>query len=105
LFSSGAERMLGYSAAEVVGKSTPTRFHLESEIATHGNELTKELGRPVQGFTVFTEIARRDRFEQRDWTYVRKDGTTLTVTLAVSPKRNAEGDVRGLLWVATDVTA
>ncbi len=105
LFSSGAERMLGYSAAEMIGKATPALFHLESEIARRGDELTKELGRPVQGFAVFTEIARRGKVEERDWTYVRKDGSTLTVSLAVSPKRTAQGDVQGFLGVATEVTA
>ena len=80
LFSSGAERMLGYSAAEMIGKETPELFHLESETSQRGDELTNELGHPVNGFAVYTEIARSGKAEERDWTYVRKDGSTLNVT-------------------------
>src|SRR5258708_6258630 len=53
VFNAGAERMLGYSAEEMVGRQTPSIFHLEAEVAARGAELSREFGRPVQGFDVF----------------------------------------------------
>jgi len=104
VFNMGAERMLGYTAEEMVGKQTPTILHLESEVIAHGSELSEEFGTPIEGFEVFVAQARRGGHEERHWTYVRKDGSHLTVNLAVTAVRNDSGDVTGLLSVALDVT-
>jgi two-component system sensor histidine kinase/response regulator len=105
IFNSGAERMLGYRADEIVGKHTPAILHLESEVNARGLELTKELGRPVSGFDVFIEKTRGGHHEVREWTYVRKYGRTLTVNLIATGCYDISGDVIGYLGVAVDVTA
>jgi PAS domain S-box-containing protein len=105
VFNQGAEQMLGYSADEMVGRQSPANIHLESEVLARGRELTKEMGKPVQGFDVFVEKARNGQHEEREWTYVRKDGQTLTVNLAVTPSYDTDGTIVGFLGVATDVTA
>ncbi len=105
VFNSGAERMLGYTAEEMVGKHTPAVFHLESEILERGRELTQELGRPVQGFEVFNAKARDGQPEERIWTYVRKDGSQLPVQLTVSYAYDASGKVIGRVGIAKDYTA
>jgi two-component system sensor histidine kinase/response regulator len=105
VFNSGSEQMLGYTSEEMVGKLTPALFHLESEAMARGRELTEELGRPVQGFDVFAEKAREGHHEEREWTYVRKDGTYLTVNLVVTAQRDSEHRIVGFLGVAMDVTA
>lgn len=51
VFNSGAEKMLGFTAEEIVGKKTPAVFHLESEVEAYGKQLTEELGRPIRGGT------------------------------------------------------
>jgi PAS domain S-box-containing protein len=104
VFNSGAERMLGYRTGEMVGKQTPQAFHLESEVAARGQELSARCQRPVQGFDIFVENARSVGFEEREWTYVRKDGAHLTVSLSVTIVRNLEGTTTGYLGVATDIT-
>ena len=104
LFNTGAERMLGYTAVEMIGK-TPQVFHLESEVVARGIELTREFGRPVRGFDAFVEAARRGDHEEREWTYVRKDGSHIRVLLSVTSKRDADGTVNGFLGIATDITA
>jgi len=104
VFNSGAERMLGYRAGEMVGKQTPQAFHLEAEVTARGKELSAKCQRPVQGFDVFVENARSSGFEEREWTYVRKDGAHLTVSLSVTIVRNLEGTTTGYLGVATDIT-
>jgi len=102
-FNSGAERLLGYSAEEMMDK-TPVFYHLESEITQRGRELTKELGYPVEGFEVLTAYAKKSGHETREWTYVRKDGSHLIVTIAVTPVCNDAGETTGFMGVATDVT-
>ncbi|HTZ22260.1 MAG TPA: PAS domain S-box protein, partial [Opitutaceae bacterium] len=104
VFNSGAEKMLGYPAEEMVGKQTPQAFHLESEVVRRGEELSAKCQRPIRGFDVFVENARSGGFEEREWTYVRKDGVHLTVNLSVTLVRNREGVATGYLGIATDIT-
>jgi len=104
-FNSGAERMLGYSAREMVGKQTPLIIHLESEVKARGRELTGELGYPVEGFEVFVVHARRGEYEEREWTYVKKDGQHITIDLIVTSVKDAEGQIIGFLGIAIDITA
>jgi PAS domain S-box-containing protein len=104
VFNAGAERMLGYSAAEIVRHATPVDIHLPSEIEARGRELSRECGRTIAGFDVFVEPARHGRHDERDWTYVRKDGSRLTVSLVVTSQRDADGRLTGFLGVARDIT-
>ncbi|GEM_PF-1384934 len=105
VFNKGAERMVGYRAEEMVGKQTPAILHLECEVIAHGKRLSKEFGYPVEGFHVFVERARRGGYDEQEWTYVKKDGTQITVMLAVTAVLDADGGVAGFLGVATDVTS
>jgi len=102
VFNRGAERLLGYSSEEVVGRATPALIHDADEMRARGEELTKETGTPVDGVAVFTHpIALR---KPREWTYVRKDGDYVTVSLIVTAMRGDDGTVFGYLGVAHDVT-
>jgi PAS domain S-box-containing protein len=103
VFSRGAERMLGYAASELVGRQTPSILHLPGEIETLGREMSAQLGRPVEGFDVFAELAQQGAPQERDWTYVRRDGSHLSVTLVVSPLHE-HGTLVGYLGVAKDIT-
>ena len=104
LFNPGAERMLGYSADEVVGKATPVLFHLKEEIEARGRDLSVESGRPIEGFEVFVAPARAGGYDVREWTYVQKGGQRITVYLTVTAARGPGGEVTGFLGVAVDVT-
>lgn len=104
LFNSGAEHLLGYQAHEVVGRQSPALFHLESEVLARGAELSAERGHVVEGFAVFTEIARREGAESRQWTYLHKDGSRRQVLLTVSLLYDAEGQLNGYLGIATDIS-
>ncbi|MBL7649855.1 MAG: PAS domain S-box protein [Candidatus Hydrogenedentes bacterium] len=105
VFNRGAERMLGYSEAEMVGKCTPALIHAKHEVEARGRELSAELGYEVSGFNVFVAIPSVEGSELREWTYVRKNGTTLTVSLVVTAIRSDEGAITGFLGIAVDVTA
>jgi PAS domain S-box-containing protein len=104
VFNSGAERMLQYQAAEMIGLADPLMLHLESEIASRSRELSTLCGRPVEGLETLTYAAKQGEFTVRECTLVRKDGSRLTVSLSVTAIRNTRGKINGFLGVATDVT-
>lgn len=104
VFNAGAERMLGYSAGQMVGKNTPAIVHVGSEIEARGVELSQQFGRQVEGFEVLTAANTQQTFEEREWTYVRRDGTRFTVSLAVTKLQDGRGNLTGYLGVASDLT-
>ncbi|HEY6529045.1 MAG TPA: EAL domain-containing protein [Cellvibrionaceae bacterium] len=104
-FNRAAERMLGYSGREVIGKSTPARFHAENELRRRAHEATEELARPIQsGFDTLIARVLEGAVDEREWTYVRKDGSSFPVLLSVTALRNNLGDVTGYLCIASDIT-
>jgi two-component system sensor histidine kinase/response regulator len=105
MFNPAAERMLGYTATEIIGKSTPAIFHLEEEIAARAVEYSRDLGEHVEpGFGVFTARSIRGLPNEHEWTYVRKDGLRFPVLLGITAIRNTNGEVAGFLGIANDIT-
>jgi len=101
-----AERMLGYSADEMIGKMTPAAIHDQDEVIQRAAELTEELGKPIEpGFEVFVAKSRLDEADERQWTYIRKDGTRFPVLLSVSAVRDDSSSITGFLGVASDISA
>ncbi|MEO8259574.1 MAG: response regulator [Acidobacteriota bacterium] len=104
VFNAGAERMLQYQAHEMVGVRTVVLVHDPKEVLERSIELSREKGRLVEGFDVFVEDAREHPFDEREWTYIRKDGSRLDVNLVVTAVRNASGAIQGYLGIGTDIT-
>jgi PAS domain S-box-containing protein len=104
VFNSGAERLLGYAAAEMVGLQTPEVIHLRSEVEARSQELSRAYGYPVEGFETFVHSARLGGHSEADWTYIRKDGSQLAVRLVVTATRDEEGKITGFVGVAANVT-
>ncbi|MDA3959748.1 MAG: PAS domain S-box protein [Planctomycetota bacterium] len=104
LFNTGAERILGYRAEEMIGKQTPKIFHLESEVIAHAKTLSAEYGHEISGFETFVFRARQGFHEEREWTYIAKYGEHRTVILTVTAIRNEHNTITGFLAVGTDVT-
>ncbi|MES2887981.1 MAG: PAS domain S-box protein [Pseudomonadota bacterium] len=102
VFNAGAERLLGYTSEEIVGRMTPVLIHDAEEIEARGRELTTELGHVVQGGAVFTEPSTLG--VAREWTYVRKDGLRVPVSLVVMPMFDHAGVLSGYLGIAHDVS-
>ncbi len=103
-FNKGAETLLQYKASEMISKQTPALIHTEVEVIKRGQELTEIYGEDISGFEVFVKVAREGRHESREWTYVRKDGSTFPVQLVVTAIRDEQGEITGFLGVATDIT-
>ena len=103
-FSKGAEHLLQYTAEEMIGLKTPALIHLEAEVVKRGQELSAFYGKEISGFNTFVEPARHGEFDSREWTYIRKDGSTFPVQLVVTAINNAHGEITGFLGVATDIS-
>lgn len=104
VFNRGAERMLGYSAKEMIGLQSAALLHLAEEVKARGAFLSKEAGYPVEGFRVFAHKPELEGAETREWAYVHKNGHQLTVSLATTAMRDAQGSVVGYLGIAVDIT-
>ncbi|MDQ8181242.1 PAS domain S-box protein [Pelagicoccus sp. SDUM812005] len=105
LFNAGAEKLLGYEASELVGKETPAVIHLASEVEERAAELSERYGERIEGFRTFVRVSLDEGSEQREWTYVRKDGTQVPVALVVTPMRGKHGEITGFLGISRDLSA
>jgi len=103
VFNRGAEKMLGYTAEEMLGEQ-PMLIHSEQEVGKRSEELSEELGYPVVGFRAIVGKAEAEGLEQREWTYYCKDGGARTVMLVVTPIRDINEEVEGFLCIGTDIT-
>ncbi len=106
LFNATAERMLGYLAAELLHQQTPALLHDADEVAAYAAQLSTELGTCVEpGFDVFCIKARQHGKDEREWTYLHKNGQRIPVMLCVTTLRDATGLITGYLGIATDISA
>ncbi|MCG9791458.1 PAS domain S-box protein [Flavobacterium algicola] len=103
LFNRGAEQMLGYTSTEVIGKYEPQVFHLEDELKAFYSDKGTEGENEIDNDDQFKEKVEIDLHETNEWTYVRKDKSTLSVLLSVTSIKH-QGKVTGYLGVAADIT-
>jgi len=97
-----AEKLLGYRAAQLVGEKTPDLLHDPDELRSMAGELFgSAVGRA--DWRVFLTLAEQQQ-PAREWTLVRADGSRVPVLLGVSAMTSDRGELRGLLFVATDLT-
>ena len=104
MFNAGAEKMLGYTADEMVNKQSPALLHLPSEVELRGLELSKIFKSNIEGFQVFITIPEKEGSETREWTYIKKDGSHIIVQLSVTFMQSDDGEIIGYLGVAQDIT-
>lgn len=105
-FNPAAEKALGYSAEELIGKHTPAVFHDTQEMQATAQALLAELGiekldHPIE---VFVKKAILGQPEEKEWTYIRKDGSRFPVNLATTVLYDQEGNIIGFMGVAMDIS-
>ena len=106
LFNVGAERMLGYTAAEVVDKITPADISDPQEVIARARSLSLELATPIMpGFEALVFKASRGIEDIYELTYIRKDGTRFPAVVSVTALRDDFGGIIGYLLIGTDNTA
>jgi PAS domain S-box-containing protein len=105
LFNAGAERLLGYLSDEVVDRVTLADLHDPQELRSRAERLGARRAEDCYASLIdATEPAPDVRNRARDWTYVRKDGSHVTVSLVFNAMRKFTGELEGYLGIAHDVT-
>jgi PAS domain S-box-containing protein len=106
IFNVGAERMLGYTAAEVMNKITPADISDPQEVIARAQALSVELGTPINpGFEALVFKASRGIEDIYELTYFRKDGSRFPAVVSVTALRDAHETIIGYLLIGTDNTA
>jgi PAS domain S-box-containing protein len=106
IFNVGAERMLGYAAADVMNKNTPADISDPQEVITRAKALSAELGTTITpGFEALVFKASRGIEDIYELTYIRKDGSRFPAIVSVTALRDAQGGIIGYLLIGTDNTA
>jgi len=103
LFNIGAERMLGYLAAEVVNKINPSDIHDPQEVMARAQALSLELATSITpGFEALAFKASRGIEDSYELTYIRKDGSRFPAIVSITALRNDYGDIIGYLLIGAD---
>jgi PAS domain S-box-containing protein len=106
IFNVGAERMLGYTAGEVLNKITPADISDPQELVARAQALSVELGTQIKpGFEALVFKASRGIEDIYELTYVRKDGSRFPAVVSVTALRDTQDEIIGFLLIGTDNTA
>ena len=106
IFNVGAERMLGYTADEVVNKITPAEISDPQEVIARAAVLSLEAGTQIEpGFEALVFKASRGIEDIYELTYIRKDGSRFPAVVSVTALRDAQEGIIGYLLIGTDNTA
>lgn len=101
-FNKGAERMLGYTQTEVSQQLNITSIHVSNELESFSNNLFSD----HENYDLpefLKKISNSKKLKNKDWTYVRKDGTEFPVQLAITSILE-NGENTGYLFMAIDIT-
>ena len=106
LFNVGAERMLGYRAADVVNRIRPSDIHDPEEVMARAQALSLELGTPITpGFEALAFKASRGIEDIYELTYICKDGSRFPAIVSITALRDDYDEVIGYLLIGTDNSA
>jgi len=103
LFNRGAEKLLGYRAEEMIGRSSAITFHIADEVAAHTAGVNTAYGLSLADFPALVERATREGSDKREWTYVCKDQRHVQVELVITAIHE-NGQVSGYLGIAKDIS-
>jgi PAS domain S-box-containing protein len=107
LFNSAAERMLGYSAKELIGQQAGVALrgiHDRDQLERRRKRFEKRLGHPVRGMDLFLIPPAPGERPDPTWDMVRKNGERFLASMVVSPMIGPDGTQQGYLCIVRDVT-
>jgi len=102
--NTAAERLTGYKRADLVGKVSITTLHDPSELTRRSEETLPGDAPDLNGLNLITAKAAHGEVDEREWTYVRNDGSTLPVHVAVTAVKDGAGNLSGFIAIASDIT-
>ena len=102
--NASTQHWLGYTAQELIGQ-TPTLFHDAAELVKYAGELSQEMGTNIEpGFVVLVTKARCGQVDEREWTYIRSDGSRFPVMLSVTALHDSYDNITGFISIAKDIS-
>jgi PAS domain S-box-containing protein len=105
IFNVGAERMLGFTAADVINRVTPADISDPQEVIARAKLLSMELATPIEpGFDALVFKASRGIEDIYELTYIRKDGSRFPAVVSVTALRDSRDEIIGFLLISTDNT-
>ena len=105
-FNRAAERMLGWSAAEVVGRFNVSQFHDAEELQARAAAINRETGLAITADSeVFAATARAGKHDEREWTYITRSGERIPVQVSTTTLADGSGQFAGYLCVGADLAA
>jgi PAS domain S-box-containing protein len=105
VFNKGAEKLFGNTAQEMVGHFAPSVLnHVEEEVVKRAQELTEEYGYPIKGFQIFVKKSEIEGSYNREWTYILKDGSSITINMVVTTIRDEKRNITGYLSISTNIS-
>ncbi|PQB08201.1 hypothetical protein BST83_14435 [Polaribacter filamentus] len=103
-FNEGAETLLGYKSEELVNKETPAIFHDKEEILKLSKEFSTEYNKEINGFDIFTTIAKENNVHPKKWRCIKKDGSSLIMQVSISAIQDKDNNIIAILGVGVDIT-
>lgn len=105
LFNRGAEKLLGYTAADVVGHLMPLSTSVgDKSMDKPGSARVHEPDSGSETLAAFVGRMMFGRADEQEWTIERKDGSSFVANVIVSPVLDSDGEVIGYMSVSTDIT-
>lgn len=104
-FNTGAEKLLGYQASEIIGTQSLTAFHDSQELETRSMEISETYLTEIRGFEVLTFLPRMlDKGEKRKWLYTHKSGRQVKTEVTITSVHNSKKELTGYLAIAVDIS-
>ncbi len=104
LFSTGAERLLGYAPEDVVGRKTPMELHHPDDLRRWQRILTDQLGRPVAREDLYAAAIEAGLQRSQHWVYRHRNGELRQVQLTLATILDDHGLDLGHLSIGVDMT-
>ena len=98
------EALLGYTASQLIGRSTTQRFFCPDQVAARAHMLSIRLNQPIDDVHVLPHLAEESPGVPSEWHLIRADGETIVAEILVNVLTDEAGRQTGFLAMAHDVT-
>lgn len=105
IFNVGAQRMLGYSATDVMNTLSPADLADPQELVARAKKLSLENRTEIKpGFGALVFKAARGEQDTYDMTFTRKDGSRMLALVSATALRDGHENIIGYLFIGSDNT-
>jgi diguanylate cyclase (GGDEF)-like protein/PAS domain S-box-containing protein len=102
--NAAAERLTGYAQDELAGRQSITVLHESHELTRRSDTADSDGVAEPTGLELLTSRAVEGEVDEREWTYIRRDGSTIPVHVAISAVRDGDGQLSGYVAIASDIS-